>query len=72
MLRADERPPSETGANTLSISVGSLARSYTVPIVEKFVDRTKAFRESMPAVRESTSGYRPYRTAETAVQEDPR
>ena len=47
-------------ANILSISVGLLARSYTVPIVEKFVERAKA-------VRESTPGYRPYRTAETTV-----
>ena len=47
--------------------MGSLARYYIVPIVEKFVERAKAVRESTPAVRESTPGYRPYSTAETAV-----
>ena len=55
-------------ANILSISVGSLARSHTVPIVEKFVERAKAVRESTQAVRESTPGYRPYRIAKTAVK----
>ena len=36
------------------------ARPYTVPIVEKIVERAKA-------VREPTPGYRPYCTAKTAV-----
>ena len=46
-------------ANIFSISVGSHTRSYTVPIVEKFVERVKAHREP-------TQGYRPYRTAKIA------
>ena len=49
-------------ANIFSISVGSHTRSYTVPIVEKFVERVKAHREP-------TQGYRPYRTAKTAVHQ---
>ena len=56
MLRANE----DRRANILSISVGLLARSYTVPFVEKFVERAKA-------VRGPTPWYRPYRGAETAV-----
>ena len=54
-------PTKERQANILSISVGMYTRSYTVLIVEKFVERAKADSEPM-------QGYRPYRTAETAVK----
>ena len=57
MLRADERPLSEHPCYFRGITV----RCYTVPIVEKFVERAKA-------VHESTQGHRPYRTAKTAVR----
>ena len=40
---------------------GIAVRPYTVPIVEKFIERAKADIEP-------TQGYRPYRTAETAVR----
>ena len=36
---------------------------YTVPIVEKFVERAKADREP-------TQGHRPYRTAKTALDDE--
>ena len=45
----------------LSIFVGSRARFYTVPIVEKCVEHAKA-------VCEPTQGYRPYRPTETAMR----
>ena len=48
MLTKDRR------ANILSISVGPLARSYTVPIVEKFVKRAKAVREWFASQRQGT------------------
>ena len=48
MLTKDRR------ANTCSISVGSHARSYTVPIVEKFVERVKAVREWSASQRQGT------------------
>ena len=40
--------------NILFISVGSLAIYYTVPIVEKFVERAKAIREWSASQRQGT------------------
>ena len=60
MLCADERLPSEPWSERPRYFRGIAVRSYTVPIVEKFVERAKA--DSEP-----TRGYRPYCTAETPV-----
>ena len=56
MLRFDKRPLTEHPCYFRGI----VLRSHSVPIVEKFVERAKANREP-------TQGYRPYRTAKTAV-----
>ena len=63
LLRADKRPSSEPWSERSRYFRGIAVRSYTVPIVEKFVERVKT--DSKP-----TQGRRPYRTAETAVGED--
>ena len=60
LLRADKRPSSEPWSERSRYFRGIAVRSYTVPIVEKFVERTKADNEP-------TQGYRPYPTAEIAV-----
>ena len=67
MLTKDRRAKQERTSSLFPCDRLQDARSNTIPIVEKFVERAKAVCESTPVVHESTPRDRPYRTAEIAV-----